>query len=336
MTDLTDMARQHPVNISDVAQAAGVGESTVSRVVRNRGAVSSKTRARVEAAIARLGYVPNRIAGSLASTGSHLVAIVIPSLSNIVFPDILSGVESVLDEAGLQPVIGVTEYDMQREEKLIASMLSWRPAAVLVAGLEHTPAACAMLKASNVRIVELLDTDGEGLDIVVGFSNRDAGMASGRFLLGRNYRRIAYVGGDLARDTRAGKRFYGFMASLQNAGAELVDREFVAYPSSVEAGRIGLKTLLARKNRPDAVYFSNDDMAMGGYFHCLAHNIAVPAQLALMGHNGLDVGRFAAQPLTTVRTPRREIGVAAARLLLNSEPAGIHDLGFTLLAGATA
>ncbi|ACA17066.1 transcriptional regulator, LacI family [Methylobacterium sp. 4-46] len=327
---------RRPVTLADVAREARVGESTVSRVLRSHGSFSERTRAQVEAAVARLGYVPNRIAGTLASTGSRLIGIVIPSLTNIVFPDVLRGATGALDGEGFQSVIAVTDYDDDREEALVDSLLSWRPAGLLITGLEHNQGTVRRLHASGVRVAELLDLDGPGLDIVVGYSNRAAGEASARYLMARGYRRIAYLGHDLARDRRAGKRYAGFRAALAEAGLALHAEERITAPSSVEAGRHGLSALLARAPDCDAVYFSNDDMALGGYFHCLAAGITVPDRLALFGYNGLDVGRLMPQPLTTIRTPRVEAGATAARLLCTDAPATRVDLGFELIVGATA
>jgi LacI family gluconate utilization system Gnt-I transcriptional repressor len=328
--------RPGTITISDVAREARVGESTVSRVLRNQGSVSEKTRARVLCTVDRLGYVPNRLAGTLASTGSRLVAIVIPSVTNAVFADVLSGVEATLSESGRQAVFGVAGYDQAHEETLIESMLAWRPAGLIVAGLEHSGRAVAMMRGSGIRIAEILDTDGAGLDLVIGFSNMEVGRASARFLLERGRRRIGYAGHDLTRDLRAGKRLAGFKQGLAEAGLALAAEEIVYAPSSIEAGRNALEALLARHPDLDAVYFSNDDMAIGGYFYCLAQGIAIPEQLALMGYNGLDIGRFAPHPLATVRTPRRFIGEIAARLVCSDAPGGVHDAGFELIPGATA
>ncbi|RVU15994.1 LacI family DNA-binding transcriptional regulator [Methylobacterium oryzihabitans] len=333
---LTGEVLRRPVTLADVAREAQVGESTVSRVLRSHGSFSQKTRSQVEAAVARLGYVPNRIAGTLASTGSRLIGIVIPSLSNIVFPDLLRGATGVLEADGYQSVIGVTDYDQDREEALVVSLLSWRPAGLLVTGLEHTPGTVRSLRASGVRVVELLDVDEPGLDIVVGYSNRAAGAAAARHLAGRGYRRIGYLGHDLSRDLRAIKRLDGFRGALAEAGLALDGEERVPAPSSVEAGRHGLERLLARVPDLDAVYFSNDDMALGGYFHCLARGLSIPGRLALFGHNGLDVGRLMPQPLATIRTPRVEAGATAARLVRAGGRREVVDLGFALIEGATA
>jgi LacI family transcriptional regulator, gluconate utilization system Gnt-I transcriptional repressor len=331
----TVLTSHNGATLADVAREAGVGESTASRVLRRQGSVSERTRAKVERAAERLAYVPNRLAGTLASTGSNLVGIIIPSLTNIVFPDFLRGVNHVLETHGHQSVIAVSEYDAAREEKLIASLLSWRPAGLVLVGLDHTEGAIALLRASGTRLVEVYDTDGAGLDRLVGFSNRQAGAVAARHLIGRGYRRIGYVGHKIHLDIRAVKRFEGFCAALKEAGLEVVAREIGSGTSSVEAGREGLARLLDQGSELDACYFSNDDMALGGYFHCLAQGIRVPAQLALFGHNGLDMARFAPQPLSSIRTPRAAMGEVAARMVLGQEEARLIDLGFELLEGGT-
>ena len=286
------------------------------------------------------GYVPNRIAGTLASSGSRLVGIVVPSLANVVFTDLLRGASQALEEDGFQPVIAVSEYDPPREADHVAAMLAWRPAALMLAGLEHADETRVLLAGGRARIVEVLDTDGAGMDMVVGFSNHAAGHAAGRHLVARGYRRFGYVGHDLSRDTRAAKRLAGFEAALREAGLPPPVREVCVAPSSVELGRDGLERLLerflARHRVLDAVYFSNDDMALGGYFLCLSRGISLPDRLALFGHNGLDMARLTPQPLATIRTPRVAAGAIAARLVAAGAPAQTVDVGFELVPGATA
>jgi LacI family gluconate utilization system Gnt-I transcriptional repressor len=306
-------------------------------VLRNKGSVSQSTREKILKVAADLHYVPNRIAGTLASMTSKLIGVVIPSVGNTVVPEVLAGANQVLEGAGFQPMIGVSNYDPHREEQLIESILSWRPAGLLVAGLEHTERARAMMKGCGVRVVELLDIDGEGIDIVVGSSHRMAGRKSAEHLLARNYRRIGYVGHDITIDVRAGKRFQGFRDAMAENGLRLVDEElFPESGSSVEAGRVGLARLLQRQPKLDAIYFSNDDLAIGGYFHCLENGIAVPGQLALFGYNGLEIARLTPQPLSTIRSPRVAMGEAGAKLLLAGGRAEVVDMGFELITGATS
>jgi LacI family gluconate utilization system Gnt-I transcriptional repressor len=323
--------------LAHVARRAGVGESTVSRVLRNKGSVSQQTREKILRVASELHYVPNKIAGTLASSRSKLIGVIIPSVGNTVVPEVLAGANQVLEGAGFQPMIGVSNYDPLREEVLIESILSWRPAGLLLAGLEHTARARALLKSCGVRVVELIDIDGEGIDIVVGSSHRQAGRKSAEHLLSRNYRRIGYVGHDTSIDIRAGKRLEGFRAVMAEHGLRFVDEEF--FPgagSSIEAGRVGLDRLLQRQPGLDAVYFSNDDLAIGGYFYCLEHGISVPGQLALFGYNGLDIARLTPLPLSTIGSPRFLMGETGAKLLLAGGPSQVVDLGFEFIAGATS
>ena len=333
------------VTLTDVAREAGVSEITASRVVRNNGPVAAKTRERVEAAVRKVGYVPNRVAGSLASAGSDLVGVVLPSLSNIVFPDVLRGIHAVLSQRGYRPVVSVTDYSLEAEYEAIQALLSWRPAALIVTGLEHLDAARKLMQQCGVPVVELMDIDGDPIDMAVGMSNRKAGGETARHLLSAGYRRIGYVGHNMERDLRANKRRSGFMATLKNAGVPCMGEVLIREPSSVQAGRHGLAELLAAHANLEAVYFSNDDMAIGGVFHCLAEGIQIPEELAIAGYNGLEIGQALPLPLCSVLTRRREIGETAARCVLERLIDGAVagkivarkiEVPFQLIAGSTA
>ncbi len=322
--------------LTDVARHAGVSGITVSRVVRAQGPISAATRERVLDAIQTLGYVPNRSASALASSSSRLVGIVLPSLANAVMAELVHGLNQGLSDGRFQSAIGISEYDPATEERFVASMLAWQPAALVLAGLEHSEGTRALLRASGVPVVEVLDTDGRGLCSVVGFSHHAAGAASARHLLARGRRRFGFVGHADALDLRAAKRHAGFTATLREAGLGWHATETAPGPSSTAGGRAALARLLPRAPSLDAVYFSNDDMAVGGLFHCLAEGIAVPGRLALFGFNGLEFGQSAPLALSTIATPRARIGREAARLLCEDAPPQVLDLGFTLVEGATA
>jgi LacI family gluconate utilization system Gnt-I transcriptional repressor len=328
------------ITLADVAREAGVSLITASRVVRSDGPISAKTRSLVEAAVRKVGYVPNRVAGSLASSGSDLVGVVLPSLSNIVFPDVLRGIHSVLSPRGYRPVVSVTDYSLEAEYESIGALLSWRPAALIVTGLEHLPEARKLMEQCGVPVVEVMDLDGDPVDIAVGMSNKKAGSETAKHLIAAGYRRIGFVGHNMERDLRANKRRAGFLATLKKAGIACPGEVIISEPSSVDAGRRGLARLLKAHPKLDAVYFSNDDMAIGGVFHCLAEGIKIPKALAIVGYNGLEIGQALPLPLCSVRTHRREIGERAARCILDRR-AGLDvarkvEVPFELIAGATA
>ncbi len=332
--------RKQKITLAEVAKLAGVSEITVSRVLRNKGAIAEATRQKVMMAVAETGYVPNRLAGSLASADSNLCGVIIPSLSNIVFPEVLRGIHDVLDPTGIQPVVGVTHYDPHAEEKLVRSLLAWKPQAMLIVGFDHTDATRLMLKNSEVRVAELMDIDAEAIDVAVGMSHHKAGADTARHLIARGYRRFGYVGHDWNSDRRALSRHDGLRMTLAENGIDIVDEELFDGPSSTMAGRQSLARLLSRMPDIDVVVFSNDDMAIGGVYHCLAEGIVLKEQLAIFGFNGLEIGEALPQPLSTIRSRRFEIGRIAAEKILESPersatPLSI-DTGYEIVSGGTA
>ncbi|MBB3235730.1 LacI family DNA-binding transcriptional regulator [Phyllobacterium endophyticum] len=326
--------------LADVARLARVSEITASRVVRAQGPIAEATRLRVLSAIAELGYIPNRAAGSLASAESTLMSVLLPSLSNIVFPDVLRGIHTALTETAFQPVIGVTDYDPLVEERILVSFLAWQPAAVILAGLHHTPTARRHLEHGRFRVAELMDIDGEPVDIAVGMSHRQAGYETGKHLIKRGYRRFGYARHNISTDDRASARYEGLCLALKEGGLSLIAEHCYPGASSTKAGREALQILLAATPGLDVVVFPNDDMAMGGIFHCMHAGIAVKEKLGIFGFNGLDIGQAMPMPLSTILSKRFLIGKTAAEKLLESRerPAGktIIDTGFDIIEGATA
>ena len=303
------------LTLRDVSEASGVSEMTVSRVLRQRGDVSAATRERVTEAARKLGYVPNKIAGALASQRVNLVAVIIPSLSNMVFPEVMTGINERLDGSGLQPVMGVTNYSPEREESVLYEMLSWRPSGVILAGLEHTPAARAMLVNAGIPIVEIMDVDGTPVDNMVGISHRRAGRQMAEAILAAGYRRIGFLGTMMPDDHRARKRMEGFQGALAEAGVTLADSEFYAGGSSLLKGREMTAAILARRPDLDFLYYSNDMIGAGGLLYCLANGIDVPGRLGLAGFNGVELLDGLPVRLATMDACRLEIGRVAADIV---------------------
>ncbi|KPU84287.1 LacI family transcriptional regulator [Marinosulfonomonas sp. PRT-SC04] len=314
------MSPQHnppkrPLTLRDVADAAAVSEMTVSRVLRNRGDVSDATRAKVTAAAKRLGYVPNKIAGALASQRVNLVAVIIPSMSNMVFPEVMSSISEVLEETPLQPVIGVTNYLPEKEESVLFEMLSWRPSGVIIAGLEHTEAARAMMRNAGVPIVEIMDLDGDPIDAIVGVSQHRAGREMAEAIIAQGYRKIGFMGTNMPLDHRARKRFEGFSQALAKAGIEIADQEFYSGGSALVKGREMTETILKRSPDLDFLYYSNDMIGAGGLLYCLANGIDVPGKVGLAGFNGVELLDGLPKQLATMDAERHQIGRIAAQII---------------------
>jgi LacI family gluconate utilization system Gnt-I transcriptional repressor len=311
------------LTLRDVSEASGVSEMTVSRVLRNRGDVSDSTRERVQEAARRLGYVPNKIAGALASQRVNLVGVIIPSLSNMVFPEVMTGISDVLEDTGLQPVVGVTNYLPEREETVIYEMLSWRPSGLILAGLEHSEASQAMLAQAGVPVVEIMDIDGTPVDSAVGISHRRAGRKMAEAIMAAGYRRIAFLGTQMPNDHRAKKRLAGFEEVLAREGLQLADREFYSGGSALLKGREMTAAVLKRTPDVDFLYYSNDMIGAGGLLYCLDQGIDVPGRVGLAGFNGVELLDGLPRRLATMDACRLDIGRLAAEIVSGKRPNGI-------------
>lgn len=310
---------KRPLTLRDVSEASGVSEMTVSRVLRNKGDVSEATRQKVQEAAKRLGYVPNKIAGALASQRVNLVAVIIPSLKNMVFPEVLAGISDALDDTVLQPVVGVTDYLPEKEEKVLFEMLSWRPSGVIIAGLEHSDAARAMLTQTDIPVVEIMDIDGVPIDTCVGISHRRAGRKMAEEILAQGYQKIGFIGTKMPLDHRARKRFEGFTRTLAQAGIEISDQEFYSGGSALVKGRELTKVMLDRTPDLDFIYYSNDMIGAGGMLYLLEQDIDIPGKIGLAGFNGVELLEGLPKQLASMDACRREIGQKAAQIVLERQ-----------------
>ncbi|WP_395541135.1 LacI family DNA-binding transcriptional regulator [Neotabrizicola sp. sgz301269] len=309
------------LTLRDVSEASGVSEMTVSRVLRNRGDVSEATRERVLDAARKLGYVPNKIAGALASQRVNLVGVIIPSLSNMVFPEVMTGISEVLEDTGLQPVVGVSNYQPDREEQVIYEMLSWRPSGMIVAGIEHSDASRAMLAQAGIPIVEIMDIDGDPVDSAVGISHRRAGRKMAEAIVAAGYRRIAFLGTHMpTNDHRARKRLEGFEEALAKEGLTLVEREYYSGGSALLKGREMTEAVLKRTPDVDFLYYSNDMIGAGGLLYCLEQGLDVPGKIGLAGFNGVELLDGLPRRLATMDACRLEIGRCAAEIIAGKRP----------------
>lgn len=323
------------VTLADVARLASVSPITVSRALRGERAVDATLVERVKAAAERLGYVPDPAARALASRHSTHVALLIPMLSNALFVDLLEGVQRTLRAAGYQTLIGVTHYDSGEEEQLLREQLQHRPAGLLVTGLEHSDTTRALIRASGVPCVHLMETSDVPGVYSVGFSQADAAAALTRHLLERGRRRIAFAAAQL--DARTLQRLDGWRREMRRAGLHTPTLEWLnPAPSSLALGATMFEQIVALNPPVDAVFFCNDDLAQGALLAALRLGIEVPRRVAVAGFNDLTGSDQMLPPLTTVRTPRAQVGVAAAGMLLalmrgDTPPAGCVDLGYELV-----
>jgi LacI family transcriptional regulator, gluconate utilization system Gnt-I transcriptional repressor len=310
--------------LADVAQAASVSPITVSRALRGERAVDPELVARVQAAAGRLGYVPDPAARALASRHGTQVALLVPALSNALFVDLVEAAQRTLARAGYQTLIAVTHYDPLEEEQLMRGQLLHRPAGMLVTGFDRSDATRALIAGSGVPCVHLMETSPAPGVYSVGLSQADASLAMTRHLLERGRRRIAFAAAQL--DPRTLQRLEGWRQAMREAGLYAPTLEWLnPAPSSIGLGGVmfeqimgqtPLEQVMGQAPPVDAVFFCNDDLAQGALLAALRLGIPVPQRVAVAGFNDLTGSDQMLPTLTTVRTPRAEIGTAAAEMLL--------------------
>jgi LacI family gluconate utilization system Gnt-I transcriptional repressor len=324
--------------MEDVARAAGVSMVTVSRALNTPEKLAPATLSAVQAAIERLRYVPNLTAGSLASNRSRIVAAIVPTIANSIFSDTIDGLAQALAPHRYQLLLGQTQYRDENEAELVDAFLGRRVDGLILTGVKHARGVRARLQRAAIPVVETWDLTPRPIDMVVGFSNRAAGQAAARYLAGKGYRTLAFIGG---QDDRSAARLEGFRLGARECGVDEVTAVSMPSPSSLADGNSALADLIRRARPPRAVFCTNDMLAAGALFECQRRNIPVPSRMAVMGFADLPIAAGIEPALTSVQVRSTEMGQRAGELLMRrlggeSQIERIVDLGFAVVERASA
>ena len=328
------MKKKRPV-LQDVADRVGVTKMTVSRFLRTPDQVSASLRVKIAAALDELGYIPNRAPDILSNATSRAIGVLLPSLTNQVFAEVLRGIEHVVDAYGYQTMIAHYGYRPEMEEERLESMLSWNIDGLILTERQHTPRTLKMIEVAGIPVVELMDSVSPCIDIAVGFDNFEAARQMTSAILARGYRQVVYLGARL--DERTLIKQKGYEKAMRDAG--LTPRcVMVTHSSSYSTGAELLRQ--ARHEYPglDSIFCTNDDLAIGAAFECQRLGLGIPQDIAIAGFHGHDIGQVMVPRLASVITPRQRMGsIGAERLLARIRGEDVSpkrlDLGFSLADG---
>ncbi|RZL61193.1 MAG: LacI family DNA-binding transcriptional regulator [Variovorax sp.] len=321
------------VTLHDVAKLAGVAPITASRALNTPAQVSPEVLRKVTEAVSRIGYVPNRLAGGLASARSRLVAAVVPTIAGPVFLDTVQALTGALAEQGYQLMLGQSGYVDSREDALLETIIGRRPDGIVLTGVMHSPEGRRRLLAAGIPVVETWDLTPTPIDMLVGFSHVEVGRAVVRFLHGKGRRRLAMVAGD---DERSKQRQQAVHDSARALGLPAVPVIEVPAPTTLRSGRQALSALMAAHPHTDAVFCSSDLLALGVMTEARASGIDIPARLAVMGFGDLEFAADLHPALTTVRIDGNAIGRQAARFIVDRAEGRevaerVVDIGFSIV-----
>lgn len=286
---------------------------TVSRVLNTPDRVSPETTARVRAAIERLGYVPNLIAGGLSSRKSRMVAAIVPTIAHPMFADVVHTFTEAMRRAGYQVILSISGYHDADDAELFRALLGRRPDAMLITGSAYSPAALQMLSEARIPVVEIWDVSPRPIDMMLGFDHAQVGAEVATFLRRKGHDRFAVLAAD---DARAIVRARGFMQAVAREGGVLVQERIVPAPSTIGAGRETLRHLLPLLDRRTAVFCGSDMMAFGVVTEARVQGVAIPNRLAVCGFGNFELAAACEPPITTVSLEGAETGRSAAALLL--------------------
>jgi len=326
------------ITLRDVAMLAGVAPITASRALNTPSQVSDDVLRKVQEAVDRTGYVPNRMAGGLASSKSRLIAAVGPSTVFSVFNETIEALNGALFESGYQLMLGQTGYSSEREELLLESVISRRPDGIFITGIMPPGKARTRLMASGIPVVETWDLTPTPIDMLIGFSHADIGQAVAQYLLSKGNQKYAIVTAD---DERAGRRNKAFIETVKahKSGDVLVQN--VGDLRTLKSGREALKQILLLKPDVDAIFCSSDLLALGVLTEARAQKISVPHQISIMGFGDVPFVEDMIPALTTVKINGAEIGRLAAQCLVDRAQGKaveqhIVDVGFSIVSRESA
>lgn len=305
--------------IIDIAKRAGVSVATVSRTFSHPDKVKAETQERVNRAVAELEYSPNAMARGLRQMRSGTVIVIVPWIQNPFFAGIVQGIENVAHDQGFKVLLGETQ---NRQDRLdyYAAMVSSRVADGLI--------LLGSLLPTDVS-ERIADGDGAPMPLVlacerfdnltcpqVAIDNERAACEAVRHLIGQGRSRIAMVSGPhgnmLSED-----RMAGYRRALAEAGLPVLEHHLLEGDFSVESGHRVMKTLLGLAPRPDAIFFANDEMAIGGLRAIQQAGLSVPHDFAIVGFDDIRFAGYVSPPLSTIRQPTGEIGETAMRLMVH-------------------
>ncbi len=329
------MKRARATRIVDLAAAAGVSAMTISRALRGIDGVSEEKRAEILALAKQLNYLPDLSARSMVVSNSELIGISIPTLFNDVFADVLQGMRSTFRNAGFSSLVETTEYSIDVEAAWVERLLSWRPAGLVLTGFDHAARVRDLLVSVDIPVAEIWDWRADPIDICIGIDHQKAGLNLGSHVQALGYRRPAFIGAPLGRDSRAERRYFGICAAFEH---EII-LERPSEANAFEAGMAAGKRLISGQAPPDVIFCLNDHIAFGAMCACTLEGLNVPNDIGIVGFNGLPLATILPVPLTTMITPRREMGEMAARAILarrNGVKASVNRcLDCVLIKGGT-
>jgi len=324
--------------IEEVARRAGVSSATVSRFFSRRDLVSDKTAERIKKVADELGYRPNRLAGSLVTRRSRLVALLVPALTESPFNAMIEAIVDALGERGYTAMLGLTGNKYENMDKVIETALGLRVDGIIVTGVINDPATRTALRSEDVTVVETWGLPLAPIDCAVGFSHHEMGRMTAEFIQRRGYQFPLIV---TARGSRAAERRDGFVSEWAKLTAADYEEIQVDIPYGFGQARSVFRQMRSLATQPDVVICGSDALALGIIVEAGRAGLSVPDDLAVIGLGNRSIAGDMRPSITTIAIDGHRIGQEAAKLFHDraegkDDGQRIIDVGFQLIERESA
>jgi len=303
--------------MKDVARLAGVSTSTVSHVINNNRFVSEGVREKVEQAIRHLNYAPSALARSLKINQTHTIGMLLTTSSNPFYAEVVRGVEESCYQRGYSLILCNTAGDEERMNRSLETLMQKRVDGLLIMCTEsHLPSADILNRYPSIPTVMMDWAPFEGRGDIIQDNALLGGELATQHLIDSGYTRIACIAGPQDK-TPARMRLEGYRNAMTKSGLEILPGYVVNGDFEFQGGYNGMVELLALETPPEAVFTSNDAMAVGVYHALYQAGMRVPQQMAVMGYDDIELARYLTPPLSTIHQPKDALGELAIDTLIH-------------------
>jgi len=308
-------ANRSAPGIVQVAQAAGVSPATVSRFYNSPSVVRAPTRERIERAASELGYIRNRAAGALQNRRSGAVGLIVPTIDNAIFAEVIQAFATRLRQSDRTLLIAAHGYNLHEEVALLRSLLEHRVDGVALVGFDHAPDVFKMLEGQGTAFLSMWNYRESGAIPCIGTENEQAGRLAARHLLDLGHTDIALLFPDIETNDRARDRMNAVTAEAERSGITIPQHRLVECAYNIGEAKEKVMAMFDQRNAPTALICGNDIIAHGAIYAAQAIGLSLPRDLSIVGIGDFQGSAEIEPGLTTVRVPARRIGFGAADMI---------------------
>ena len=306
---------EYMITIKDVAKEVNVSVTTISRVLNNKPDVSEATKKKVEKAIEKMGYNPNKIAQGLVLKKSNSIGLIIPDINNPFFPELIKGVERTAKKLGYSLILCNTDNDKIEEKESIFLLRSKQVDGIILSLSLENKEALKELEKERYPIVQIDRRIKDSIYPAITIDNKKSAYIATEYLIKQGHRKIGHITGDLSTET-AINRFKGFRQALKDHNISYKKEWLLEGDYSIESGKEMMENIIKLKNRPTALFLANDLMAFGAYETIFKYNYSIPEDFSIIGHDNIEITSFVKPGLTTMDQPKYRLGEIAAKNLI--------------------